>query len=867
MRKNRITLIAESLRALLALLSPMSVAQADIFQWEYINPADPSLGKQQSTMIAPDGAGASAEPGSNLSNRDLTKAYLTGVDLSPYLAYDDYGYIDGYARSDLTSVTLSQADLSYASFAAATLTGADFAGAEVRWANFDRFDQYGYSFSYGYGTGLTLPQLASTASYAAHDLSGIRLGLNNLAGANFSGFNLTEARFAGADLTNVNFSNANLTGASVSGSSSGVKFTNATVRGATLWDISKAQLYSTASYQADDLAGLYFYSAQTGWNFAGKNLSQSYFHLSMSFANSNFTAANLTGTYLSFISFQNADLSQANLTDANFSLCKLTGANLAGAEVRGANFTRDVATPVSGLSPAQLASTASYLAHDLTGMQLRYNVLTGMNLAGQNLTNVDFTGASLEGADFADADVRGTRLERDISRSLGGITAAQIESTASYLAHDLTGIGLAGNNFAGINLAGQNLTHAIFESEAGYGTDLSGANLSQANMTNAVFGITTLAGATLIEANLAGTDLHLATLTTANFTHANLSGANFSGYVIVIQGGDEGGGGYYNAPGADLGGANLTGANLTNASFSGTYDFFGFPFPGANFTGANLTGADARGANFQFATMDGATTINLIQSNGHIAGVDLAAGTSLVVRDYDANPSVPQIVVEQHLAMSAAGTLRLEFDADAWDSTISFAPGIPVALGGTLELNFASDVDVATQNGRTIDLFDWTGVAPTGTFAVSSPYAWDLSKLYTTGEVTLGTPLAGDFNANGGVENGDLTLLLNNWGSSTTPAPAGWIAGLLTAPAIDNDELTALLNSWGAGSGAIEPGGGSGSVAASRISTTVPEPSALALAVFGAMIAGVGCWRIIRHDIVNCVTRPLTLAAKQASHH
>ena len=29
------------------------------------------------------------------------------------------------------------------------------------------------------------------------------------------------------------------------------------------------------------------------------------------------------------------------------------------------------------------------------------------------------------------------------------------------------------------------------------------------------------------------------------------------------------------------------------------------------------------------------------------------------------------------------------FDADAWDSTISFAPGIPVTLGGTLELTFA----------------------------------------------------------------------------------------------------------------------------------------------------------------------------------
>ena len=165
--------------------------------------------------------------------------------------------------------------------------------------------------------------------------------------------------------------------------------------------------------------------------------------------------------------------------------------------------------------------------------------------------------------------------------------------------------------------------------------------------------------------------------------------------------------------------------------------------PGANLTNANLSGADARGANFQYATLTGANTSNLIQSDGHIAGLDLTAGASLVVRDYDGNPAATPptgplpIVVDQHLAMDATGTLRLVFDADPWDSTISFAPGIPVTLGGTLELTFAPGVNVATQSGRTIDLFDWTGVTPTGAFTVSSPYTWNLTNLYTTGEVTL----------------------------------------------------------------------------------------------------------------------------------
>src|SRR5262249_4247772 len=134
---------------------------------------------------------------------------------------------------------------------------------------------------------------------------------------------------------------------------------------------------------------------------------------------------------------------------------------------------------------------------------------------------------------------------------------------------------------------------------------------------------------------------------------------------------------------------------------------------------------------------------NLIRPDGHIDGLDLDVDGLLVVRDYDGNPNsfppnVPlPITVDQHLAMGPGGTLRMLFEADAWDSTISFAPGIPGTLGGTLELTFADGMDLASQVGRTFHVFNWTGVHPTGAFAVSSPYSWDLSNLYTTGEVTL----------------------------------------------------------------------------------------------------------------------------------
>ena len=131
----------------------------------------------------------------------------------------------------------------------------------------------------------------------------------------------------------------------------------------------------------------------------------------------------------------------------------------------------------------------------------------------------------------------------------------------------------------------------------------------------------------------------------------------------------------------------------------------------------------------------------MIRPNGHVNGLDLSAGQALLVCDYDgdlANSLAPiAITVDQHFAMGPGGTLRIVLEADAWDSTISFAAGIPVTLGGTLDLGFAEGVNLAGQIGRTFDLFDRTGVNPTGAFTVSSPYTWNLSKLYTSGEITL----------------------------------------------------------------------------------------------------------------------------------
>src|SRR5687767_12703399 len=105
------TLLATSaVTTLLALFAPTPLARADIFQWEYINPADPGEGKRPSTMLAPDGAGVNAAPGADLSNRNLTMAYMIGANLTAYVIYDQ-GYIISNTGANLTDTNLSQADL------------------------------------------------------------------------------------------------------------------------------------------------------------------------------------------------------------------------------------------------------------------------------------------------------------------------------------------------------------------------------------------------------------------------------------------------------------------------------------------------------------------------------------------------------------------------------------------------------------------------------------------------------------------------------------------------------------------------------------------------------------------------------------
>ena len=178
----------------------------------------------------------------------------------------------------------------------------------------------------------------------------------------------------------------------------------------------------------------------------------------------------------------------------------------------------------------------------------------------------------------------------------------------------------------------------------------------------------------------------------------------------------------------------------------------GFPRPGpdqrqflqgyttsAIFTSANLSGADTRGAvNLPAGLESIATTQNMIWPDGHISGLQLPAGTRLIVRDYNYSYWSSDIPITVAGSMNiSGGTLQMVFEDADWGSTINTPSGTTTLSGATLELGFRKGTDILSLYGAVCDLFNWNG-AHNGVFTISGGgQEWDLSRLYTTGEIRL----------------------------------------------------------------------------------------------------------------------------------
>ena len=213
--------------------------------------------------------------------------------------------------------------------------------------------------------GISEEQLKTTASYRNSDLSGIRLFIsefNNPKSWDLRSTNLQSATLQ-ANFSDADFRGANLNGAGLFGSPEaqrefdatfqGAQFTDATIRNATLFagSLTMAQVYSTASYQTQDLRGVSFRAKPQffsllpydirGWEFRGQDMTRGSLQ-SAHAANADFSNAKLLHSDLSYADlagaqFQDAELLEADLFSTDLSAASFRNANLAYADLRSAD--------------------------------------------------------------------------------------------------------------------------------------------------------------------------------------------------------------------------------------------------------------------------------------------------------------------------------------------------------------------------------------------------------------------------------------------------------------------------------------------------------------------------------------------------
>ena len=166
-------------------------------------------------------------------------------------------------------------------------------------------------------------------SFRGSTLTGANLSSASLRRGNLSGTDLTAANLAGADLTEVWFrERTKLTGADLAGAIvTGANFYTTEAGGGGLGGLSHVplyaiegftaeQLYSTLSYQENDLVGTSFFGDLSGWNFREQDLTGASFK-GGNFTRTDWTNANLTNAELF------GQLSEANLAGANLKNARL----------------------------------------------------------------------------------------------------------------------------------------------------------------------------------------------------------------------------------------------------------------------------------------------------------------------------------------------------------------------------------------------------------------------------------------------------------------------------------------------------------------------------------------------------------------
>ncbi len=267
---------------------------------------------------------------------------------------------------------------------------------------------------------------------------------------------------------------------------------------------------------------------------------------------------------------------------------------------------------------------------------------------------------------------------------------------------------------------------------------------------------------------------------------------------------------------------NAAASNSTNAA-GGTQDLTlelsgditgGNPQGVASFTGGNGTG-----------TVTGTSNI-ILRGNSdylHATSIEAQNGGSLTVT-LDGG----RLAVNNNVSIGLGATLQGDAN-NAGTLAFNLLDGATITTDGTLDITHLTlDLDTTGFTGTDYVLANYASGTLLGSeFSAIAGLSGFTIDYLTNSQITLNrilAGLAGDYNDSGSVEQGDLDLVLNNWGG---PRTAGFVAnadGFATAN-VDQEELDRVLNNWGSSS------------APSFNGFAVPEPTA-ALALAGLALVG-----------------------------
>ena len=618
-----------------------------------------------------------------------------------------------FSNLSLKNSTWRDANAVRANFTNSNLTSADFFSADLTSANFTDAVITGASFTWV--DGFTKEQLYSTASYKNKDLTGVEVDLllSDLDGLNFSNFNLTSANLASV-VKNSNLTNAIITGA---------RFTRY---------LTKAQLYSTASYKNKDLSGIRFLNLTIdGWNFSNQNLTSADFS-SSPISNSDFTNANLTSAVFNS-SISNSDFTNAIIKDAKldhlsleqlYSTASYKNKDLGAIRISMLNNRTDYDISCADFSGQNLEGS-SFNNHSSFNFYMR-----GVNFKNANLTRVVFSGVYLEGAIFDGADLNSVSFSYFSDDT---ITARN----ASFVGADLTDASL------NMDFAGSDFTNAcLFGAKFYYTTT---------NFTNAKIN-----GADLSSTVANGFTKEMLYSTKSYTTDRDLSGVRFD---------------YNNISSWDL-----SGLNLQNVSFLAS-----------RITNVNFSNSDLRGAQM-LATSGNPIYQNTIMTDGRIENFSMtSASDSLVIRKYEpvSGGNMISAKLDTSSTISGGAILTLERGADfeiTNNSTLSVAQGSTISIntdassstsfsilagsglvfenGAILEINI--DNTFRSSDSVSFVVFDWENG---GNFEVIGDFVKDESIFLSLN----GEKFNGDWNYN--IDNNKFIINI-----SQVPEPAAYAA-------------------------------------------------------------------------------------------